>query len=216
MQGTESTSETTASAVDALDEKAKKTVADYVGDMVALEAHIEEALDRQLQVTKDIPVAHQAVQRFHDGVKASRDAMKEYQEQIGTTGPKPIVQAGSALLGKAAGLIDKIRTEGVTKSLRDDYTAFNHAAISYTLLHATALALGDQRTAELAERGLTTYAGMVQEINHVIGEAAIEELRKDEHRIADPKAVATNRATVDRIWKKTAKNGKTGKATAAA
>ena len=56
-----------------LQSKHAQTIADYVGDMVALESHIEEALDRQLTETKDDPEAHAAVQRFHDMVKSHRD-----------------------------------------------------------------------------------------------------------------------------------------------
>lgn len=45
----ESTSaETRGAAMGALNDKGKQTIGDYVGDMVALESHIEEALDRQL------------------------------------------------------------------------------------------------------------------------------------------------------------------------
>ena len=203
------TAETGGAATGATDDKNRKTIGDYVGDLVALESHIEEALDRQLPLAKDLPVAREAIQRFHDAVRGSRDAIKQFQEQRGDTAQKPIVQAGAALLGKAAGLIDKLRTEGVSKALRDDYTAFNHAAISYTMLHATALALGDQAAAQQAERGLKAYAGMVQEINHLIGDVTIEELRRDKHEIVDAQAAITNRAAVDRIWKQTAKGGKT-------
>jgi hypothetical protein len=42
-------------------EKHAHTIADYVGDMVALESHIEEALDRQLTETQDDPEAQTAV-----------------------------------------------------------------------------------------------------------------------------------------------------------
>lgn len=208
-------SETTGAAPGAMDNKSKKTIGDYVGDMVAIESHIEEALDRQLKLAKDMPVAKEAIQRFHDQVKASRDAMKQVQEQTGTTATKGIVQAGATLLGAAAGIVDKLRTEGVAKALRDDYTAFNHAAISYTMLHATATALGHQAAAQSAERGLKTYASMVQEINHLIADVTIEELRKDHHQIADPQAAAKNRTAVDTIWKQTAKSGKSGGATVA-
>src|SRR5215212_10238156 len=38
-------------------QKHAQTIADYVGDMVALESHIEEALDRQLTETQDDPEA---------------------------------------------------------------------------------------------------------------------------------------------------------------
>jgi hypothetical protein len=54
------------------EEKSRNTIADYVGDMVALEDHIEEALDHQLELTKDSPVAAGVVQQFHDMVKRNR------------------------------------------------------------------------------------------------------------------------------------------------
>lgn len=192
-----------------VDEKGQKTIADYVGDVVALDSHIEEALDRQLKMAKEHPAAGPAVQRFHDRVKANRDTMKAHQEQTGSTAGNPVVEAGASVLGKAAGLIDKIRSEGVSKSLRDDYTAFNHAAMAYTMLHVTALALGDRSTATLAEKGLRGYAGAVQEINHIIGDVVIWELEKDGHQITDTNAANQNREAVDKIWKATDKSDMT-------
>src|SRR3954471_10486600 len=98
----------------AVQEKHQQTIADYVGDMVALESHIEEALDRQLKEAKDDPVALAAVQEFHALVKTQRDRMKALQEEAGTTPGNPVIKVGSAILGKAAGIIDKIRTEGIS------------------------------------------------------------------------------------------------------
>ena len=189
------------------DDKNQKTIADYLGDMVALESHIEEALDRQLSLAKEHPQAGAAVQRFHDMVKQNRDALKQYRQEVGTTAGNPIKEVGSTVLGVAAGLIDKIRTEGLSKALRDDYTAFNHAAIGYTMLHTTALALGDQRTADVAARGLRGYASAVQEINHLIAEVVIWELQKDKHQLSNPLAASENRRVVDQIWKETAASG---------
>ncbi len=191
------------------DDKNQKTIADYVGDMVALEDHIEEALDRQLTMENDHPESKAAIQRFHDMVKANRDALKAHQQQTGQTAGSPIKEVGSTLLGVAAGLIDKIRTEGISKALRDDYTAFNHACIGYTMLHTTALALGDQTTASLAARGLRSHASAVQEINHIIADVVVRELQKDNHTLADPAAASKNREAVDRIWKQTDKSGMT-------
>ena len=188
------------------DDKNQKTIADYVGDMVALENHIEEALDRQLNMENDHPAAKAAIQRFHDMVKSNRDALKAHQEQVGSTAGNPIIAVGAAALGVAAGLIDKIRTEGVSKALRDDYTAFNHACIGYTMLHTTALALGDQATASLAARGLRGHASAVQEINHIMADVVVWELQKDGHQITNPQATQENKREIDRIWKETAKS----------
>ena len=180
-------------------QKHQQTIADYVGDMVALESHIEEALDRQLTETEDDPEARAAVQRFHDMVKQHRDTLKALQEQVGTTAGNPIIAAGSTLLGKAAGVIDLVRTEGISKSLRDDYAAFSLAAISYSMLHTTALGLGNQQVASLAERHLTDYAGAIERINEIMPGVVHRELVKDGHQ-ADEKAVAATRQVVPNAW----------------
>jgi ferritin-like metal-binding protein YciE len=186
-----------------LDSKSKKTLGDWIGDIVALENHIEEALDRQLNQVKDDPIALEAVRGFHDLVKRQRDAMRSLKEELGGTAGSPIKEVGSALLGKAAGIVDMVRAEGNSKSLRDDYTAFNLAAISYTMLHTTAVALGDRRVASIAEEHLRGYAGLVQRINHLIPDVVVAELAKDDHKIQAAAADQT-RQMVDRAWKETA------------
>jgi ferritin-like metal-binding protein YciE len=185
------------------DDKSKKTLADWIGDMVAVENHIEEALDRQLKQVEDDPIALEAVRGFHDLVKRQRDAIRALDKEYGGTIGSPIKEVGSALLGKAAGMIDMIRAEGNSKSLRDDYTAFNLAAIGYTMLHTTAVALGDRRVAELATAHLRGYAGAVQRINHIIPDVVVAELAKDGHKIQAAAADET-RTVVDRSWKETA------------
>src|SRR5688500_1277805 len=91
--------------------KHRQTIADYVGDMAALESHIEEALDRQLIEVKDDSVALAAVRGFHDMVKRHRDTLKAMEQETGKTIGSPIKEAGAALIGKAAGIIDLLRTE---------------------------------------------------------------------------------------------------------
>jgi ferritin-like metal-binding protein YciE len=184
----------------AVQEKHAQTIADYVGDMVALESHIEEALDRQRTETEDDPEAQAAVQRFHDLVKQHRDTLKGVQEQVGTTAGNPIIEAGSTLLGKAAGVVDLVRTEGISKSLRDDYAAFSLAAISYSMLHTTALGLGNSQVAALAEQHLTDYAGAIERINELMPGVVERELAKDGHQ-TNSAAVGQTRSMVAKAWK---------------
>jgi ferritin-like metal-binding protein YciE len=184
-------------------DKDKKTIGDYIGDLVALESHIEEALDRQRDQVKDDAVALAAVRGFHDMVRSQRDRMKALQNEVGSTAGNPIKQAGSTLLGMAAGMLDRIRTEGNSKALRDDYSAFNLAAMGYTMLFTTATALGDQRVTGIAEQHLRGYAGAIQQINQIIGDVVVAELRKDGHEIQDDPVNATRR-TVNAAWKQTA------------
>jgi ferritin-like metal-binding protein YciE len=180
-------------------QKHQQTIADYVGDMVALESHIEEALDRQLDEVQEDSEASTAVRGFHDTVKQHRDTLIALQEDIGSTPGNPIKAAGAALVGKAAGVIDLVRTEGISKSLRDDYSAFSLAAISYSMLHTTALGLGNQRVASLAERHLTDYAGAIERINEIMPGVVERELIKDGHQ-TKPGAVAATRQVVPSAW----------------
>jgi ferritin-like metal-binding protein YciE len=183
-------------------EKNQKTIADYVGDMTALESHIEEALDRQLKETKDDPIAHAAVQKFHDMVKSHRDELRALQEQTGATAGNPIKDAGAAILGKAAGVIDMVRTEGISKSLRDDYAAFSLAAISYSMLHTTSSGLGDKRVASIAEKNLTDYAAAIERINEIMPEVVARELEKDDHKVQSG-AIEATRKMVGKAWNTT-------------
>jgi len=182
-----------------LQEKHRTTIADYVGDMAALESHIEEALDRQLTEVEEDPIARATVQEFHDMVKQHRDTLKSMEEETGRTIGSPIKEAGSALIGKAAGIINLVRTEGISKGLRDDYAAFNLAAIGYSMLHTTATALGDQRVAALAARHLQDHAQAIMRINEVMPGVVLRELQKDGHQADNTAEEATHKA-VSRSW----------------
>jgi len=182
-----------------LQEKDRTTIADYVGDMAALESHIEEALDRQLDEVQDDAIARSAVQEFHEMVKQHRDTLRTLKEETGETIGSPIKEAGSALIGKAAGIINLVRSEGIAKGLRDDYAAFNLAAIGYSMLHTTATALGDERVAVLASKHLQDHARAIMRINEIMPGVVIRELQKDGHQAENSAEEATHKA-VSRSW----------------
>ncbi len=187
-----------------LNEQAQKVIADWVGDVVALESHIEEAMDRQLQLKSDNTELTTAIQRFHDAVRDSKHRAVEYQQQIGSTAGNPVIKVGSNLLGKAAGIIDKVRQDSISKALRDDYTAYNLAAISYSMLHTTAMAVGDARTQQFAGEGLRTYASLVQDVNQVVPLAVAVELQENGDIPSVDNTVIDNcRTFINSAWKST-------------
>lgn len=198
------TDQNTKTAPDQSEAPQSHAIADWVGDIVNIESHIEEAMDHQLSLKPENPEVAQAIQHFHDTVRASKYRAQDYEKALGRTKGGGLQETAAALLGKAAGLIDKVRKDTVTKALRDDYVAFNLAAVGYTLLHTTALALKDQKTVEFAEKGLETYAGLVQQVNHILPQATVDELVKNkEVPVSDPGVVGQARATIDRTWAKT-------------
>ena len=183
-----------------------KAIADWTGDIVALVSHVEEALDHQLKLKEstDNPRLADALQRFHDTVRDDKQRAEAFQEQYGSTAGNPVVKKGSELLGMVAGLIDKVRKDNVAKALRDDFTAFNHTAMAYTMLHATAMAYNDSATEAFAGEGLKTWAGLVQEVNQVISEAVVADLAANEKDPAPNTAIAEDcRAFINEAWKST-------------
>jgi ferritin-like metal-binding protein YciE len=185
-----------------MDSKSKNTIQQYVGDMLALESHIEEAMDGQLKEVKNHPRATELVNRFHSMVKSHREAMRAHLDSLGGSEPSPIKEAVADMFGMAAGLINNMRTRGEAKALRDDYTAFNHAAISYSMLHAAAHALGSPMTMQIADRHLRDYARAAQDINQVIADVVVYELR-DEHTVQEGTAEHCTDA-INRAWRESA------------
>ncbi len=180
----------------------QQSIADWIGDIVALESHVEEAMDRQLSLASDNQEVAVAFKRYHDTVRDSKQRAVAYQKTYGSTSGNPVIKAGANLLGKAAGVIDKMRDDSASKALRDDYTAYNHLAIAYTMLYTTALAMKDNASSEFAKQGLETYAGLVQDINKLIPAAVVADLQSNEQEPhVDTGVVSEARAAIDKAWK---------------
>ncbi|MCC7368359.1 MAG: DUF892 family protein [Chloroflexi bacterium] len=194
------------------DDKSLSTIQTYASDMYSLEAHIEQAIDAQVEKVKDHPKAAMAVRRFHGTVRNQRDAMKAHLDSIGGSSTGTLKGAVTNLFGMAAGVIDKVRPEAASKILRDDYTAFNLAAMGYHMLYGTALMLNDQKTAALAERHHRAYTDMVQDINQIILTVVAEELRQDGLKLNE-KAMDSATETMNQDWRSTAPTGSTTGAT---
>lgn len=152
----------------------------YIGDMLALEDHIEKALKGQLTALKDYPNVVTELRQIHHQIEhhiADLRALSDRRKASGVA--ETVKRAGSAVAGAAAGLIDLVRSEGLPKNLRDDYTAFNLANIGYLMLHTTALSLGDQEVAQVAQRHLTDYARAQLTLNDLIPAAVVKFLQQD-------------------------------------
>ncbi len=185
-------------------EKNHQTIVDWAGDIVALVSHIEEALDHQLKLDPDSSSVSSVIRELHDGIKADKDRAVAFQESVGTTAGNPVIKAGSEFLGKAAGVIDRMRNDSVAKALRDDYTAINHLTIAYTMFHTTAMALKNHEAQRFAEQGMRNGATLVQKINHALPQAVLDDLvANGDVDVLDPAVADECRAEIDRIWQET-------------
>ncbi len=159
-----------------------ETLATYVGDMHALEKHLLEAYEKQLNLTQGTPDAHQVVQQLVDTTRRHIDAL---EQQVATYGAASkgltdaVKTAVAGLFGVAAGVIDHVRPQSVSKALRDSYTASNHAIIGYIMLQTTGVALNDTEAATLAERHLQDHVRNAQAIASVMPSLVVKDLSDD-------------------------------------
>ncbi len=171
---------TTSSDLDRTDDD-RHTIATYVSDMLALERHIAQPVEAQLKSSdhQEYGTAISLITRLKSTTDAHITALENHLTAVGGHAGSPVKSAWSALLGGGAAAINQVRKTKVSKSLRDDYTALGLAAISYTMLNATALGLGDQTTAALAKRHLDDIAPLIVEMSKAMPMVVLQELKDD-------------------------------------
>jgi ferritin-like metal-binding protein YciE len=158
------------------DDKKKDIVTKYLADMIGLEAHIYQAIDKQVKETQDEPDINPKLVEIRDTLEGHVNSLRSHLESLGGKGTSPIKEAGASLLGVAAGVIDKMRAEEVSKDFRDNYTALSLSNISYVMLITTSLACGYPETAQLCQRHLKDNARFVMDIADMIPYVVVRDL----------------------------------------
>jgi hypothetical protein len=170
-----------------VDEKARTVIAKYLHDMHSLISHGHQAVGRQRDQLKDAghPHAFQAVQGFEAMLDGHMAMLQDRLKGMGESVTSPVQDAASTVAGMVAGLYNAVRSEEASKSIRDDYAFFSLSAISYLMLHTTTMALGDDETARIAERGYREMARACMDIDRILPGLIIAELRQDGLRPRD-------------------------------
>jgi hypothetical protein len=158
-----------------------KSLRAYVSDMLALEKHFGQPLTKQMSDddVKKLPEALSIVSRIKSINDAHIAALESHLESLGGHAGSPVKEGVSVVAGVFAAAIGATRKTKITKGLRDDSTAMSHATVSYELLHATALAMRDRQTADLAKRFLRDYAECIMAISKSIPTVVVNELALD-------------------------------------
>lgn len=173
----------------------------YVSDMLSLESHISQAIDKQVKENNDDPEVSTKFAAFAQTIKGHRDSLETRLKQIGGAANSPVKESVAAVMGVAAGVIDKFRSEEVSKDFRDDFTALNLSLISYEMLHTTALSLGDKETADLAAQNIKDNAEFVMWIQKIMPSIVLRDLKKNHEVTPDQSAVEATQKIVAEIWK---------------
>jgi ferritin-like metal-binding protein YciE len=172
--------------------------------MLALERHIAEPITHQQK--DEAVIASPAASRLIDAAatmtKAHIAALEARLDQVGGHSGSQIKSGVAGALGAVAAAIGDARKTEVSKYLRDDYSAFALASASYTMLHTTALAIGDRATANLAQRHLAEVADIIVRISATLPTIVLVELQLEGVAI-DASVLREAESNVDRAWKTT-------------
>jgi len=158
-----------------------KAIQTYVSDMLAVERHILEPVEHQVNDgdVQKFAAAHATVQRVHGVISAHVAALDAHLAALGGHPSAPLKTAVGSVLGAAASVVNAVRRTEVSKGLRDTYTALAMDSIAYTMLHTTALALRDHATAAMAEKHLEDVTPLIIELSRVIPSVVVDELKAE-------------------------------------
>jgi hypothetical protein len=172
----------------------------YITDMLSLEEHIEKAVRGQFDDLKDYPEVLRDLKQVHRKVEHHISDLRALSDRRKARGAADAVKrAGSALLGLGAAAVDLVRTEGLAKDLRDDYTAFSLATIGYVMLQTTAFSLGEREVGELARQHFSDYAEAVTLLHNVVPGAVVRFLREEGLPVQEDVLPEISR-TIEEVW----------------
>ena len=157
-------------------DKKKDIVTKYLADMVAVEGHIYQAIDKQVKETQDEPDVNPKLIEIRDTLERHSENLRARLEALGGKATSPLKEVGASALGVAAGVIDKLRAEEISKNFRDNYTALSLSNISYVMLITTSLACGDKETANLCQANLKENAQLTMDLGKLVPYAVVRDL----------------------------------------
>jgi hypothetical protein len=190
------------------------TINTYVSDMLALERHILQPLQHQVD-DNDVQAmqpAHRVVSEAAAIVQSHEQALASLLDSLGGHSGSPVKSGVAAALGSVASAIGNARKTEVSKYLRDDYSALCLASAGYTMLQTTALALKDNATAELAKNHLADYATIIMKVSATLPTVTIGDLQ-NEGAAVDPTVRDEAVRATEAAWQEGAQRSHTANST---
>ena len=183
-------------------ESSSELIRGHVRDMLAVENEMHAAFRRQEKdgrLSVDVP-AQQLVSRVEETIDRHLADLRTCLEEIGGK-ESALKMALGSMLGAAAGVYDGMRADDpVSRNLRDDSIALSTASICYEMLHATALAAGQEQVAALALRHLEEYAALVMSFADILPHSLVKELSREGKLPDDREAASRAVENTRRAW----------------
>lgn len=165
-------------------EDSKAFVSKYVSDQLILIQHSLEVVESQ---SRDSDLADQPdVLSLLSEIKATlaehEKQLKLHLESNFADSERPvtakITDIFTSITGSVTGLYNNLRTEKVSKMLRDDYTALCLGTLTYSMLLTTSRSLNQDATADLCTSLMRDFPILVLKLNEIIPQVVNDDLTK--------------------------------------
>ena len=179
------------------------TVTKYLGDLIAVNRHCAEAIERQ--TTFEV-VAHDAgivevLRRVHAVLAAHRGGLENRLTEL--EGRATLREALTSVTGFLAGLYDRLRSDTLSRMLRDDFTALHFTYACQSMMITTAHACGDPLTAQLVARQQEDLPELMLKISDLLPVAVLGDLRRNNVSIVSTDAAAVAIEAMRKAWGQT-------------
>lgn len=173
----------------------------YLGDVLAIENHLLKAMEHQVgdqEVVKHADV-HEFLSQTRGVLQAHSAGLAARLSALGGSVSANVKEVVTAATGIASGLLGRMRPQTASKFLRDDYVVLSACAMGYEMLHATALALRDEQTAQMALRHLEEITPLIVRLSDLTPEIVVQEVEAAVGEVATG-AVLAARENTRRAW----------------
>lgn len=181
----------------------QEAIRKHISDQFAVEKHILDAVGRQRDDgrLKDNVEANKVVIEVERVLNRHIEALRELADHYDADVQPLAKEALTKVLGTAAGFYDRVRGKHpLSRDLRDNYTALSLAAMGYTAFHTFGLAIGEQRTADLAQRHLKDLTPLMVEISKALPDVVAREVGEQTDFPADASVAKQATANTQEAW----------------
>lgn len=185
----------------------QEVLRDHVSDMITVEKHTLESIEQQVEDgrLRRYTEAYDLVRDIERIMQRHINALEQYLSSLeGGGGAESVLKkAAATAIGAVAGVYSRVRGEDpVSRNLRDNYASLSLASISYTMLHTTALALGETRLSELALQHLRDLTPVIVSLSRCIPTVVAQEL-SEEGKVLFPTAGQEAIRSTQQAWSHT-------------
>jgi hypothetical protein len=157
----------------------------YLSDQLALEKHTLECIETHLKDAdlKGCPEAQDVLNRARIVLSKHVTALENLGRQMDVSSLSTVKEAVTNVTSTLAGLYGKLRSEKVSKFLRDDHVALTMISTAYSMLHATALAYNERELANMTLQHLKEITPLVMESSNVVPMVVVKELAEEDSSV---------------------------------